>query len=102
ALLRANNGGTAADQDLAALRDASDRARYHASIGSDAILRIDPDGDGLDAFQERLLLSVERIQALGGWARLKACSAEDCQWAFFDGSRNHSRTWCSMDVCGNR
>ena len=102
ALLRANNGGTAADEDLAALREASDRARYHASIGSDAILRIDPDGDGLDAFEERLLLAVERIQALGGWARLKACSAEDCQWAFFDGSRNHSRTWCSMDVCGNR
>src|SRR4029078_7390620 len=69
ALLRANNGGTAAAQDLAALRAASDRARYHASIGSDAILRIDPDGDGLDAFEERLLLAVERIQGSGCWAR---------------------------------
>lgn len=102
ALLRANNGGVAADEDLAALHDAAARARYRTSVGSDAVLRIDPDGDGLDAFEERLLLAIERIQALGGWARLKACPAEDCQWAFFDSSRNRSRTWCSMDVCGNR
>jgi predicted RNA-binding Zn ribbon-like protein len=102
ALLRANNGGVAVEEDLAALHEASARARYRTSIGSGAVLRIDPDGDGLDAFEERLLLAIERIQALGGWARLKACSAEDCQWAFFDSSRNHSRTWCSMDVCGNR
>ncbi len=102
AILRANNGGVAVDEDLAALHEASTRARYRTSIGSDAVLRIDPDGDGLDAFEERLLLAIERIQALGGWARLKACSAEDCQWAFFDTSRNRSRTWCSMEVCGNR
>jgi predicted RNA-binding Zn ribbon-like protein len=102
ALLRANNGGVATDEDLAALHEASVRARYRASIGPDAVLRIGPDGDGLDAFEERLLLAIERIQALGGWDRLKACPAKDCQWAFFDSSRNRSRTWCSMDVCGNR
>ena len=101
-LLRANNGGIAADRDLATLREASARARYRTSIGSDAVVRIDPDGQGLDAFEERLLLAIERIQALGGWARLKACPAEDCEWAFFDDSRNRSRTWCSMEVCGNR
>ena len=38
----------------------------------------------------------------GTWERLKACAAEDCQWAFYDTSRNRSRTWCSMEVCGNR
>jgi predicted RNA-binding Zn ribbon-like protein len=102
ALLRANNGGVAVDEDLAALHEASARARYRTSIGSDGVLRIDPDGDGPDAFEERLLLAIERIQALGGWARLKACPADDCQWAFFDSSRNRSRTWCSMEVCGNR
>jgi predicted RNA-binding Zn ribbon-like protein len=102
ALLRANNGGVAAGEDLAAIREASARARYRAALGPDTVLRISPEGDGLNAFEERLLLAVERIQALGGWDRLKACPAEDCQWAFFDSSRNRSRTWCSMDVCGNR
>lgn len=102
ALLRANNGGVAVDEDLAALHEASARARYRTSIDSDAVLQIDPAGHGLDAFEERVLLAIERIQALGGWPRLKACLADDCQWAFFDSSRNRSRTWCSMDVCGNR
>ncbi len=38
----------------------------------------------------------------GTWRRLKVCSADDCQWAFYDTSRNRSRTWCAMRVCGNR
>jgi predicted RNA-binding Zn ribbon-like protein len=33
---------------------------------------------------------------------VKICPAADCRWAFFDHSRNRSRTWCSMRVCGNR
>ena len=34
--------------------------------------------------------------------RVKICPADDCRWAFYDSSRNHSRQWCSMEVCGNR
>jgi predicted RNA-binding Zn ribbon-like protein len=30
--------------------------------------------------------------------RLKLCDA--CPWLFLDLSRNHSRRWCSMNVCG--
>lgn len=30
--------------------------------------------------------------------RLKLCEA--CPWLFLDLSRNHSRRWCSMNVCG--
>ena len=36
------------------------------------------------------------------WPRLKACRKHSCQWAFYDQSKNRSRTWCSMKVCGNR
>lgn len=32
--------------------------------------------------------------------RLKICP--NCEWLFFDRSRNRSRTWCDMAVCGNR
>jgi predicted RNA-binding Zn ribbon-like protein len=38
----------------------------------------------------------------GRWDRLKICTADDCRWAFYDRSKNRSRHWCSMDVCGNR
>jgi hypothetical protein len=34
--------------------------------------------------------------------RIKICPAHDCRWAFYDTSRNRSRQWCSMEVCGNR
>jgi predicted RNA-binding Zn ribbon-like protein len=38
----------------------------------------------------------------GTWQRLKVCRAADCGRAFLDTSKNHSRTWCSMRMCGNR
>ena len=34
--------------------------------------------------------------------RVKICPADNCRWAFYDTSRNRSRQWCSMKVCGNR
>jgi predicted RNA-binding Zn ribbon-like protein len=38
----------------------------------------------------------------GSWARLKVCQEDGCRWAFLDTSKNRSRAWCSMRVCGNR
>ncbi|NUK82641.1 CGNR zinc finger domain-containing protein, partial [Streptomyces lunaelactis] len=38
----------------------------------------------------------------GTWARLKACEAEDCRWAYYDRSPAARRRWCSMSVCGAR
>lgn len=33
--------------------------------------------------------------------RIKICSNEDCDWVFFDHSKNKSRRWCDDKVCGN-
>ncbi|TNC28519.1 CGNR zinc finger domain-containing protein [Amycolatopsis alkalitolerans] len=49
-----------------------------------------------------VLAAAARLAVLGQWDRVKICPADDCRWAFFDESRNRSRTWCSMRVCGNR
>lgn len=49
-----------------------------------------------------VLAAASRLAVLGQWERVKICPADDCRWAFYDRSRNHSRTWCSMQVCGNR
>nr|WP_315835646.1 CGNR zinc finger domain-containing protein [Bradyrhizobium prioritasuperba] len=35
-------------------------------------------------------------------ARLGCCQAQGCGWFFVDESPNHSRAWCSSEVCGNR
>ena len=34
--------------------------------------------------------------------RLRMCEATDCGWLFLDMSKNRSRRWCDMAVCGNR
>ena len=49
------------------------------------------------AVASAVVLSVQ-----GKLGRVKLCGGEDCRWAFYDASRNGSRQWCSMEVCGNR
>ncbi|SDN17269.1 CGNR zinc finger domain-containing protein [Allokutzneria albata] len=48
------------------------------------------------------LAAALRLTILGEWDRFKICPARTCRWAFYDRSRNRSRSWCSMRVCGNR
>ena len=34
--------------------------------------------------------------------KVRECSEKTCRWFFLDRSRNHSRRWCDMQLCGNR
>ncbi len=100
-MLLANNGVEVEPAALAPLEEAAGRARIRISVdGGEVQLRSEPRD--LAAFEAELLLAVADAQDRGSWQRIKACPAGDCQWAFYDESRNRSRTWCSMDVCGNR
>ncbi|WP_037501763.1 CGNR zinc finger domain-containing protein [Solirubrobacter soli] len=98
--------GLGDDADVEAARAFRERLRAVLSgepVSLDATLtvRLEPAGprlEGSDAVSRVLAV----IAASTSWDRVKVCSAEDCRWAFFDTSRNHSRTWCSMSDCGNR
>ncbi len=35
-------------------------------------------------------------------ARIKQCGGNCCGWLFYDLTKNNSRRWCEMSVCGNR
>ena len=35
-------------------------------------------------------------------AQIKTCDVDTCRWLFLDTSKNHTRRWCNMKVCGNR
>lgn len=73
-------------------------------------LRLRPGGDGwtwagpLDL--DRVVWPVARAaaQLLTGPDRplVRECGASDCAWLFLDRSRNGTRRWCDMAVCGNR
>jgi predicted RNA-binding Zn ribbon-like protein len=34
--------------------------------------------------------------------RVRVCAEQRCGWLFMDASKNRSRQWCDMKVCGNR
>src|SRR3954453_6160189 len=102
ALMRANNGENPRDRELEPLREGAEPSRYRLAFESDGKLTLAPARTDLGGFESRLLLALERLQCEDAWPRLKACTDEGCQWAFYDATRNRSRTWCSMDVCGNR
>lgn len=102
ALLRANNGFEAGEQELAPLHEAAERSRYRTVVSADGQVALAPARSDLSGFEARLVLALERLQSHGAWARFKACTDDNCQWAFFDATRNRSRTWCSMEECGNR
>jgi len=38
----------------------------------------------------------------GNPAYVKKCENPSCVLYFYDGTKNHSRRWCSMKACGNR
>jgi predicted RNA-binding Zn ribbon-like protein len=49
-----------------------------------------------------ILWSLTAIMTSDDAHRLGCCQAEGCGWFFVDESPNHSRLWCSSEVCGNR
>ena len=91
------------DDRLEPLRDLA--AAHHArlSVADDGKVELEnARGDGLGDGLFELLLIIHRAQQDGRWPRLKVCGNPDCQWVFFDRSRNQQGSWCNMAACGNR
>jgi predicted RNA-binding Zn ribbon-like protein len=82
--------------------EAAARAKLSVAFDDHGDARIEPKAGGVDGALGRLLVTIADAQRDGTWSRLKACPAEDCQYAFYDRSRNRSAVWCDMKVCGNR
>ena len=81
---------------------AAERARLSVTFDDRGDALIAPRAGGVDGALGGLLVLIADAQRDGTWSRLKACPAEDCQFAFYDRSRNRSAVWCDMKVCGNR
>jgi len=92
---RAALRGAVGDPDAAAAPDAADTT---------VTVRLGPGGPELTSVDVigAVLAAAVRLAERGDWGRVKICPADDCRWAFYDLSRNRSRNWCSMRVCGNR
>jgi predicted RNA-binding Zn ribbon-like protein len=116
--------GTAARQ-VVALREAADRLFREAAAGGEiqaarlpefllacatcldgSAERIGskemPFGDSSRPMRFEAALAVSALSLLAGdaWRKIRIC--RNCRWLFLDRSRNSSRLWCDMSVCGNR
>jgi predicted RNA-binding Zn ribbon-like protein len=97
------NAGLDLDPDAGpVLDDAALQSRLGVRFAADGHVHTVPEAGGVAGAMGRLLAIVAAAQDEGTWPRLKACLADDCQWAFYDRSRNRSAVWCDMKVCGNR
>ena len=60
------------------------------------------DPAALDRMLWPVLRSAAELLTSGDLDRVRECSADTCGWLFVDRSKNRSRRWCNMKVCGNR
>lgn len=102
ALGRQNNEELAEPERLRALEAATAELPLTASLGPASEWQLHPRGGGADAFLASIVAATLHAMADGSWSRVKACQNDTCGWLFVDGSRNRSRTWCDMAVCGSR
>jgi predicted RNA-binding Zn ribbon-like protein len=101
-VLRAHAGHGTAGDAVAELSKVAGSLRIRLEVFPDGQVRSQPAGRGVPAALARLLLIAAEAGTAGTWARLKACSADDCQWAFYDRSPTRNGCWCSMQICGSR
>jgi predicted RNA-binding Zn ribbon-like protein len=101
-LLLANNDVVV---DVAGAATVLDGAARHARVELrfvDGAPVLVAGAGGVSGALGQILAAVQAMTVDGTWARLKACRARDCEWAFVDNAKNQSRAWCSMRSCGNR
>jgi predicted RNA-binding Zn ribbon-like protein len=103
-------GGRVARRRLAE----ADRRAFNALLGealSHLQLRATRNGFRLDWTEEPVSLeailwpiagSAGQLLTSDDLGRVRQCGGKTCRWMFVDRSKNHSRRWCDMKVCGNR
>jgi predicted RNA-binding Zn ribbon-like protein len=58
--------------------------------------------DDLDRVLWEISRAAGRLVLSPRLSRVRSCAAGDCGWWFVDDTKNHSRRWCDMKICGNR
>ena len=101
AVLLQNNGLPLDEEAVERLDRAVGRAAVRVRFAAGHDPELVTDATGVDGAIARLMAIVAAAVEHGRWERLKACPREECEWAFYDKSKNRSGRWCSMEACGN-
>ncbi len=101
ARVRANAGEPLSSDQVATIDDVAQAAGLHPHFepGGPVIVPSEP---GVAGALGRLVAIAFHAELDGRWGHLKECADQNCRSVFYDGSKNHSGRWCSMQSCGNR
>nr|WP_225953499.1 CGNR zinc finger domain-containing protein [Kibdelosporangium phytohabitans] len=101
ALLAEHNEAAGPDDEDAVVAMRTLAAELRLQVDDTTVLRPTDSGTARTGLAW-LLAAMTLGRANGSWTRLKVCADSNCREAFRDTTRNRSRTWCSMQVCGAR
>ncbi len=65
------------------------------------VARLAPLKQGVLGALSEVAMAMHQAVAEDVWHRLKICWSDECEWAYYDASKNRSRNWCEYG-CGNR
>ncbi|HET7236605.1 MAG TPA: ABATE domain-containing protein [Actinomycetota bacterium] len=85
---------------LEPLRREAANTRLGLTVDAAGSTSIHGSGPGVDGAIGTLLAILHEAELLGAWPRMKGC--RQCEYVFFDRSKNRSAAWCAMSICGNR
>jgi predicted RNA-binding Zn ribbon-like protein len=100
ALVVAHQGNGSGAAPAAVIRRVAGKAQLGVVLDAGGQTALEPARGGVDGAVAILLGILHEAQLSGDWARLKGC--RQCEYAFFDRSKNRSAAWCAMSICGNR
>ena len=101
-MLLTNGGASPDERAVETVNRAASRGQLTLRFDVDGGSGLKPVARGVDGAIGTILAVAFAAMAEGSWTRLKVCPEETCRVAFYDHSKNRSRRWCSMEVCGNR
>jgi predicted RNA-binding Zn ribbon-like protein len=98
------SGEPADDADLAVLNREMSRAlgRLRVRAGDGEFAWGWEEGAELDRVLWPVVRDAAELLVSGDLRRVGECCGDNCDWLYLDTSRNRSRRWCDMQVCGNR
>lgn len=100
ALLVANSGGKLDTRVSPSLAAVTELAPLQFRAADDGTLELAAGGSGVPRALAELVAVLYRATIAGEFPRWKVC--RKCAWPFFDASKNRSRVWCDMQLCGSQ
>lgn len=101
-LIETRTGDGTIDADALDVLNRSTRsAQMSVSFDPGGRARLEPLAPAVDGALGKLIAIVVEAMTDGTWENLKICRGDDCSWAFYDRSKNHSGAWCDINECGN-